>query len=178
MSPASAVACHAHLPGMKALAGASLGRPLRAARRTVSSPHWWDLPQSGSVVTWQHRPVIQCGPRPCQVDRGHSIFLHHCRRRTVVLPARVRQICVLSFICALCCTVSFCIVFISRWAFRRVLLVCGIAGRACCTPPPLACSPQLRFCLPGIAERCTSAPRTLRGPCRVQSLPHVLPSPP
>ena len=100
MSPASAVACHARLPGMKALAGASLGRPLRAARRTVSSPHWWDWPQSGSVVTWQHRPVIQCGPRPCQVDRGHSIFLHHRRRRTVVLPARVRQICVLSFICA------------------------------------------------------------------------------
>ena len=116
------------LVGMKALAGAPLGRPLWATRRTVSSPRWWDWPQSGSVVTWQPRPVIQCGPRLCQVDSRHSIFLHQSP------PAYCCTTCPcapdLRFVFYLRCTVSCCIVFFSRWAFRRMLMVCGIVGCA------------------------------------------------
>ena len=106
---------------------------------------WWDWPQSGPVVTWRPRPVFQFGPRLCQVDRCHPIFLHQS------LPAYCCTACPcapdLSFVFCLCCTVSFCVVFISRWAFRRMLLVCGIVGCAWHTPPPLACPFQLCSCL-------------------------------
>ena len=92
---------------------ASWGHP----EHRVFTP-WWDWPQSGPVVTWQPRPVIQFGPRLCQVGGCHSTFQCHRLRRTIVLPARMRQFCVLSFNCA------------SRLAVSS-LCRCGLSAGCC-----------------------------------------------
>ena len=99
ISPASAVACHL-LYGMEALAGVSHGLPLGAVRSTASSPQWWDWPQSELVAAGRPHSVFQFGSRQCQVGGCHSTFQCRRLRRTIVLPARMRQFCVFSFNCA------------------------------------------------------------------------------
>ena len=79
---------------------ASWGRP----EHRVFTP-WWDWPQSELVVAGRPHPVSQLGSRPCQVEGRHSFSQCRRLRRTIVLPAHVRQLCVLSFNCAPCVAV-------------------------------------------------------------------------
>ena len=105
ISPAKIVSCYmrcaSHVdPRWCISRAASWGRP----EHRVFTP-WWDWPQSGPVVTWRPRPVFQFGSRLCQVGGCHSTFQCRRFRRTIVLPAHVRQFCVLSSNCAPCVAV-------------------------------------------------------------------------
>lgn len=73
---------------------ASWGRP----EHRVFIPRW-DWPHSRLVAAGRPQRASQFGPRQCQVGGCHSTFQCRRLRRTVVLPARMRQFCVFSFNC-------------------------------------------------------------------------------
>ena len=100
MSPAKIASCYmrcaSHVnPRWCISRAATWGRP----EHRVFTPRW-DWPHSRLVAAGRPQRASQFGPRQCQVGGCHSTFQCRRLRRTVVLPARMRQFCVFSFNCA------------------------------------------------------------------------------
>ena len=90
------VPCDVH--HTKALADAPLGQPLRAARRTVSSPQWWDWPQVG--FKWS-----QDDPKPVPPIRSPSVPGKR-------MPPRFSSLQLPAYYCTACPRASvLCVVF-------------------------------------------------------------------